>query len=128
MLPKLDLVEVGPCLTTLAVPLPIEFEYKGTIPTAFDGINQAICTFTKPVETMTVTLSGPAEHTELFTLDEPTTEVSFPLPEATLSITTLEIVPPGEYQREMIVTAVSGETLLISDQPGVLKTVTILSP
>ena len=118
--------EVGPCLTTLAAQLPIEFEYKGTIPTGFDGINKANCTFTKPVQTVTVTLTGPATHTETFTLSEPSTEVSFPLPEGTLSITTLEIVPPGEYQREMTATSVDGGTLVISDQPGVLKTVTIV--
>ena len=120
--------EVGPCLTTLAAQLPIEFEYKGTIPTGFDGINRANCTFTKAVKTVTITLSGPAKHTEVFTLTEPANQVSFPLPEGTLSISTLEIVPPGEYQREMTVTSVDGDTLVISDQPGVLKTVTIVEP
>lgn len=120
--------EVGPCSMTRAAQLPIQFEYRGTIPTGFDGINRAGCTFTKPVETVTVTLTGPATHTEIFTLAEPTTEVSFPLPEGTLSITTREIVPPGEYQREMTVNSVDGESLVISDQPGVLKTVTILEP
>ena len=40
---------LGPCATTLAVQLPIEFEYFGSVPTGFDGINQANCTFTKPV-------------------------------------------------------------------------------
>ncbi len=118
----------GPCLTTLAAQLPIEFEFKGTIPTGFDGVNRATCIFTKAVETVTVKLTGPATHTEIFTLAEPTTQVSFPLSEGTLSISTLEIVPPGEYQREMTVTSVDGETLAISDQPGVLKTVTILEP
>ena len=118
--------EIGPCAMTLAVQLPIEFEYKGTVPTGFDGNNNANCTFTKEVETVTVTLTGPATHTETFTLREPTTEVSFPLPEDTLSITTLEIVPPGEYQREMTATSVDGETLVLSDQSAVLKTVTII--
>ena len=118
--------EAGPCRITRASQLPIEFEYKGTVPTGFDGINQANCTFTKPVKTVTVTLSGPANHTEIFTLSEPSTEVSFPLPEGTLSISTLEIVAPGEYEREITVTSVDGETLVVSDQPGVLKTVTIL--
>ena len=120
--------EVGPCQMTLAAQLPIEFEYAGTIPTGFDGINRANCTFTKAVETVTVVLTGPATHTELFTLSEPSTEVSFPLPEGTLSVSTLEIVPPGEYQREITVTSVDGDTLVISDQPGVLETVTILPP
>lgn len=117
---------VGPCAMTRAAQLPIEFEFFGTVPTGFDGINQANCTFTKPVETVTVVLTGPATHTETFTLTEPTTEVSFPLPEDTLSISTLEIVPPGEYQREMVATSVDGDTLVVSDQPGVLQTVTIL--
>ena len=119
---------VGPCITTLVVPLPIEFVYEGTIPTGFDGINKAACTFTKPVKMATVKLTGPVEHTETFTLGEPTTDVSFPLPEGTLSITTQEIVPPGEYQREITVTSLDGETLTISDQPGVLTTVTIVEP
>ena len=118
--------DISPCAMTRAAQLPIEFEFFGTIPTGFDGINTANCVFTKAVKTVTVKLTGPATHTETFTLSEPNVEVSFPLPEGTLSISTLEIVPPGEYQREMTVTSVDGETLVISDQPGVLKTVTIL--
>ena len=113
---------------TRAAQLPIEFEFKGTIPTEFDGINQATCTFTKAVERVTVKLTGPATHTETFTLGEPSAQVAFPLPEGSLSLTTQEIVPPGEYQREMTVTSVDGERLVISDQPGVLNTVTILEP
>ena len=120
--------EVGLCVTTEAAPLPIEFAYEGTVPTGFDGINKGTCTFTEPVKTVTVTLTGLAEHIETFTLGEPATEVSFPLPEGTLSISTMEIVPTGEYQRKLTVTSVNGETLVISDQPGVLTTVTILEP
>ena len=120
--------EIGPCVMTRAAQLPIEFEYRGTIPTGFDGINTAGCTFTKPVETVTVVITGPATHTEMFTLIEPGTELAFPLPEGTPSRTTREIVPPGTYKREITVTSVDGETLLISDQPGVLPTVTILDP
>ena len=118
--------ELGPCRMTRAAQLPIEFEYKGTVPTGFDGINRASCAFTKPVETVTVTLTGPATHTERFILAEPSAEVSFPLPDGTLSITTKEIVLPGEYEREIEVASVDGEMLVISDQPGVLKTVTVL--
>ena len=120
--------DVGPCAMTRAAQLPIEFEYAGSVPTGFDGINQANCTFTKEVETVTVALTGPATHTETFTLAEPSADVSFPLPEGTLSISTREIVPPGAYEREMTVTSVDGDTLVISDQPGVLQTVTILEP
>lgn len=128
IVPDTPVFEAGPCLMTRAAQLPVEFEYKGTIPTRFDGINRANCTFTKEVKTVTVTLTGPAKHTETFTLSEAATQVSFPLPEEILSISTLEIVPPGEYQREMTVTSVDGATLVISNQPGVLKTVTVLEP
>jgi hypothetical protein len=118
--------ELGVCMTTLATQLAIEFEYNGTVPTGFDGINKANCNFTKAVETITVTLTGPATHTEVFSLAEPTTAVSFPLPEGTLSITTMEIVPAGGYERTITLTAVDGDTLVLSDEPGVLKTVTIV--
>ena len=114
------------CMVTEAVALPIEFEYAGTVPTGFDGINIANCSFTKAVETITVTLTGPATHTEVFSLAEATTAVSFPLPEGTLSITTMEIVPAGEYERTITLTSVDGDTLVLSDEPGVLKTVTIV--
>jgi hypothetical protein len=121
--------EVGPgCNMTEIEPRPIEFEYRGSVPTGFDGINTASCTFTRPVETVTVVLTGPATHTEVFTLDEPDTDVRFPLPEGTVSRTTREIVRPGEYRREITVTSVDGDTLVISDQPGVLETVTVLGP
>ena len=117
--------ELGVCMMTLATQLPIEFEYNGTIPTGFDGINKANCSFTKAIETITVTLTGPATHSEVFTLAEPTTAVSFPLPEGTLSITTMEIVPAGEYERTITLTSVDGDSLVLSDEPGVLSTVTI---
>jgi hypothetical protein len=58
------------------------------VPTGFDGINRATCTFSKPVRTVKVVLTGPASHTETFTLAEPSVRVSFPLPEGTLSVTT----------------------------------------
>ena len=116
------------CVVTEAMALPIEFEYNGTVPTGFDGINRAYCNFTKAVETITVTLTGPATHSEVFTLAEPTAEVSFPLPEGTMSVTTMEIVPGGEYGRSITLTSVDGDTLVLSDEPGVLKTVTIIEP
>jgi putative lipoprotein len=117
---------ISVCMATEAVALPIEFEYNGTVPTGFDGINKANCNFTKDVETITITLTGPATHTEVFTLAEPTTAVSFPVPEGTISITTMEIVPAGEYERTITLTSVDGDTLVLSDEPGVLKTVTIV--
>ena len=43
-------------------------------------------------------------------------------------VTTQEIVPPTEYQRQITVTSVGGDTLVISDQPSVLTRVTVLEP
>ena len=132
--PKAEQVvfDLDVCAVTEAAQLPIEFQYAGTVPTGFDGINKASCTFTKPVKTVTVSLigavPGTAPYTETFTFSGPATQVSFPLPQGTPSISTFEIVPPADYQRKMTVTSVDGEMLLISDQPEVLKTVTILEP
>jgi hypothetical protein len=50
--------QVGPCEMTAALPLPIEFEYQGSVPTGFDGFNRAGCNFSKPVQTVTVVLTG----------------------------------------------------------------------
>jgi putative lipoprotein len=114
------------CMVTEAVALPVEFEYFGTAPTGFDGINKANCNFTKAVERITVTLTGPDTHSEIFTLAEASTAVSFPLPEGALSITTMEIVPAVEYVRTITLQSVDGDTLVLSDEPGVLQTVTIV--
>ena len=120
--------DVVACRLTRAAQLPIEFVYTGSIPTGFDGNNRADCSFNQAVEKVTVVLKGTATHSEIFTLPEPTTQVPFPLPEDTLSVSTLEIVPPGKYRREITVTSVEGQTVVISDLPSVLKDVTILDP
>ncbi len=120
--------EVAGCRMTRAARLPIEFVYTGSVPTGFDGVNRANCSFNQAVKKVTVVLTGPAIHNETFTFPEPTTQVSFPLPEDTLSVSTLEIVPPGKYQRKITVTSVEGQTVVISDLPSVLKDVTILEP
>ena len=120
--------DVVACRLTRAAQLPIEFVYGGSVPTGFDGNNRADCSFNQAVEKVTVVLTGPATHSETFTFPEPTTQVSFPLPEDTLSVSTLEIVPPGKYQRKITVTSVEEQTVVISDLPNVLKNVTILGP
>ena len=120
--------DVAACRLTRAAQLPIEFVHTGSVPTGFDGINKADCSFTQALESVTVVLTGPATHSEIFTFPEPTTQVSFPLPEDTLSVSTLEIVPPGKYRREITVTSVEGQTVVISELPSVLKDVTILEP
>ena len=119
------------CITTLMAPLPIEFEFaKDRIPTGFDGANTASCTFPEPIEKITVILTGEGglRHTEVFTLEEPTAAVQFPLPETALGVSTLEMIPPGEYEREMVAEAADGETYDIAADQGALKSVTVLPP
>ena len=106
----------------------IAFVHNGSVPTGFDGINKADCTFTKAVEKVTVVLTGPASYSETFTLTDARTHVSFPLPEDTLSVATQEVLPPGSYHRKITIISVDGETVVLSDQPGVLTSVTILEP
>ena len=120
--------DVVACRLTRATKLPIEFVFAGSVPTGFDGDNRADCSFNQAVEKVTVVLTGPATHSETFTFPEPTTQVPFPLPEDTLSVSTGEILPPGTYHRKITVTSVEGQTVVISDLPSVVKEVTILSP
>ena len=63
--------EVVACRLTPAVQMPIEFVYSGSVPTGFDGINKAACSFNQAVEKVTVVLSGPATHSETFTIPAP---------------------------------------------------------
>ena len=90
---------------TRAAQLPIEFDYTGTAPTGFEGIKRTSCTHTKLFEKVTVTLT-----------------------DGTPSIATREVLPPGEYEREITVASVDGDILVISDQPGVFTTVKALEP
>ena len=120
--------DAASCRMTQAAQLPIEVDYKGSTPTGFDGVNTAECTLTKAAKTVTVVLSGPATHIETFPFLEATDRVFFPLPDDTPSTATREIVPPGEYRREITVISIDGDVLVLSDQPGVLKTVTVLEP
>ena len=132
-----DPFALAQCRVTRAAQLPIELEYEGTVPTGFDGVNTADCTFTHRVKAVGVILSGPltgdgeignARHLEVYTFREPGTRLEFPLPEQALSRVSPEIVHPGQYHREMRVIAMDGRSLVISDQPSVLETVTVLGP
>ena len=116
------------CMMTLAAQLPIEFEFgKDSIPTGFDGINRANCNFPKAIEKITVVLTAEDGHvhTETFTLAEASERVAFPLPEGTLSMSTKEMLLPGEYERQMTATATDGQAYDLTDV-GALGTVTIL--
>ena len=131
--PKAEVIEVfgvDECPETLYVydyPPDIVTSFSGTIPTGFRSLDRHLCTFTTPVRKVEVVLTGPAKYTQTYTLAEPSTEVPFPLPEGTF-FTPLRTVPPGQYRRQMTVTSVDGQTVVISNHQYAEKTVKILEP
>ena len=129
--PEAPVVVQPLCMTTLAVQAPIEFFYgSGPVPTGFDGVNVANCTFGEEIERVEVTLTAIDSghvHTENFTLTEATTQVSFPLPEDTLTFGTLDMLESGTYERVITAYGVNGGEYNINDL-GALSEVTILEP
>ena len=129
--PEAPVVAQPICMTTLAVQAPIEFFYgSGPVPTGFDGVNVANCTFGEEIERVEVTLTAIDSghvHTENFTLTEATTQVSFPLPEDTLTFGTLDMLAPGKYERVITAYGVNGGEYNINEL-GALSEVTILEP
>ena len=119
------------CISTLAVQLPIEFAQAGdSISTAFDGINVANCTFPVAIESVKVTITNVetgAKHTQLFSLPEPSDQVSFPLAEDALSLGTAEVVAPGEYERVLEAVAVDGQLYDLTADQGALGAITVIA-
>lgn len=86
-------------------------------PTAFDGINSAICTFSKPVWMINVTLAGNfgSVHNQSFNFDDPRMEIPFPLDKWHESESTAELLAPGTYERRMAAISTIGEEWVITD-------------
>ncbi len=129
--PEAPVVQQPLCMTTLAVQLPIEFYYgSDPVPTGFDGINVANCTFGEEIDRVVVTLTSIESghvHSDNFSLAEATAQVAFPLPEGTLSFGTLEVLEPGKYERVITAYGVDGGEYNINEL-GALGEVTILEP
>jgi hypothetical protein len=128
--PEVPVVQPPLCMTTLAVQAPIEFYYGSEpVPTGFDGVNVASCTFGEEIERLAVTLTSVESghvHSDNFEF-EATAQVSFPLPEGTLSFGTLEMLEPGLYKRVITAYGVNGGEYNINEL-GALSEVTILEP
>ncbi len=82
------------------------------VPTGFDPINSANCTFTKPIASITLELLREGEITfnQTIALDPASADVPFPLPRDLVAV-----VPPdletGRYDRRMQATSTEGETI-----------------
>ena len=121
------------CITTEIVQMPIEFHFGSeTVPTGFDRLNSGSCMFPEDIESVTVTLhgldgSGPS-HTAIWTLPEPTSQVSFPLPKDLIAMETRAFLSPGQYERTLTATGVSGTSYDVANASGALMEVTLLAP
>ena len=121
---------VAECSYTEAEPLPLTYDVlHDPTPTGFDGRNNALCRFSKPVSRVSVLLTNGdgSRHGETFFLEPHLDEVSFPLPVGLMSEKTLELLRPGEYQRTMQVIAEDGDTWdITANLEAALRTVTVI--
>ena len=120
------------CFHTEAKPLPLTFDVRNDpTPTGFDGMNHAYCTFSEPISKVSVTLrnGGGSVHGESFSFDPPAYELQFPLREGlwASSEKTLELLAPGDYQRQMVAISKDGDSWdMTANINAVLKTVTVV--
>ncbi len=90
------------------------------VPTAFDGVNTATCTFSEPVESVTArlfTVGGPLDgfeaHVEAIAVRPPSATVVFPLEFGGDRKTLSSLLPLGPYTRRMEARTVGGAILVI---------------
>ncbi|MCH7740375.1 MAG: hypothetical protein IIC93_09545, partial [Chloroflexi bacterium] len=92
-------------------------------PTAFDGVNDATCTFSDPVESVTVrlfTVGGPLDgfeaHVETIAVRPPSTTIVFPLEFGGDRTILSSLLPLGPYRRSMEALTVGGASLVIQTE------------
>ncbi len=90
------------------------------VPTAFDGVNTATCSFSEPVESVTVrlfTAGGPLDgfeaHVETIAVQPPSSTIVFPLAFGGDRKILSSLLPLGAYTRRMEARTVGGANLVI---------------
>ncbi len=93
------------------------------VPTAFDGVNDATCTFSDPVESVTVrlfTVGGPLDgfeaHAETIAVRPPSSTVVFPLEAGGDRKILSSLLPLGPYTRRMEARTIGGASLAIQTE------------
>ena len=93
------------------------------VPTAFDGVNDATCTFSDAIESVTVrlfTVGGPLDgfeaHVETITVRPPSSTVVFPLDFGGGRKILSSLLPLGPYTRSMEARTVGGASLAIQTE------------
>lgn len=98
-------------ITSIGFPGPID-ALRGVdrIPTGFDPVNSAGCTFTKPIVSVTLELlrEGETIVEQEITLVPPSKGVGFPLPKDKVTLLP-DKLEPGPYDRRIQVMSVEGE-------------------
>ena len=94
--------------------------------TAPDSANHAGCRFNKPIARVSLTLDkGAQSYTELFHIDPPSLSVGFPLPAESVSETSGDSLPPGEYTRRIVALSNDGDEVEMTTMGAFLATVTL---
>lgn len=118
------------CFNTEAEPQPLSYDLlNGPVSTGFDGNNSAGCIFSKPVSEVSVILRNGdgAAHRETFSIEPPSLEIRFPLPEGLSSEKTLGMLEPGQYNRQLLAKAEDGDTWdITANIDAALKIVTVI--
>ena len=93
------------------------------VPTAFDGVNTATCTFSEPVESVTMrlfTIGGPLDgfeaYVETIAVRPPSVITVFPLEAGSGRTILNSLLPLGAYKRRMEARTVGGASLVIQTE------------
>ena len=100
-------------ITEIASVGPVHaFRGEGPVPTGFDPINSAACTFTEPIASVTVQLlrQGQTVLDHKIALEPPSTEVRFPFRSELVPVAPMDL-DTGRYDRVMAATSTNGETI-----------------
>ena len=121
-----DVFSISCSLTEIADVGPVR-AIRGVdpVPTGFDAMNTATCTYVMPMASITVELirDGQTAFQQVTTLDPPANEITFPLPAEVVAVTPANL-DPGQYERVIEAMAVDEETVEeVSSYVKVAKTI-----
>ena len=102
-------------ITEIASIRPVHaFRGEDQVPTGFDSMNSAGCTFTKPMASVSVELlrQGQTVLDHTIVLDPPSTEVRFPLRSQLVPVAPIDL-DTGRYDRIMTAASTNGESIKV---------------
>ena len=122
--PALELT--GECVITAEFPIHPLQAFRGIdrVPSGFDSVNTAGCTYTKPIESIRVELhrDGEIAFADTVTLSSPAVDVFFPFRGLSFGVVPADL-EPGRYTRRMIATTTDGDTTMVAPNVMLVKDV-----